>query len=248
MEIAKSLPHRSVQSVYRHGIRRLHPFKRGCWDEEECNALVELVATMGKKWSTIQGKLNRSADSCRDKYREMSDEYIKGRWKEQETDMLKLLIWEQVGVDQNTDMIQVGRMVEEKNIQIPWSHISKRMGRRSRLSCFKKWQKLIGVSVEEEDDDDDDNEPDQDDTTAPAGRKKRKSTVTVVSSPENPDRVTKQQRRSATASSEAHRVGSSAAVAETGDFDYAAAKIADETVEALGLPDARSTDLGRIIF
>ena len=29
MEIAKALPHRSVQSVYRHGIRQLHPFKRG---------------------------------------------------------------------------------------------------------------------------------------------------------------------------------------------------------------------------
>lgn len=29
MEIAKSTPHRSVQSVYRHGLRQLHPFKRG---------------------------------------------------------------------------------------------------------------------------------------------------------------------------------------------------------------------------
>lgn len=96
MEIAKRLPHRSVQSVYRHGIRQLHPFKRGAWSENECQQLIELVQRMGKKWSAIQAKLNRSADSCRDKYREMSDEYIKGRWKEQETEVLKRLIREHV--------------------------------------------------------------------------------------------------------------------------------------------------------
>ena len=100
---------------------------------------------MGKKWSTIQGKLHRSADSCRDKYREMSDEYTKGRWKEQETEVLKRLIREHVGVDQSTPMVTVGKVVEDRGIQIPWSLISKRMVKRSRLSCFKKWQKLTGL-------------------------------------------------------------------------------------------------------
>lgn len=71
MEIARHLPERSVQSVYRHGIRRCHPFKRGAWSEEECRSLVELVNTVGKKWAAIQNKLNRSADSCRDKVREI---------------------------------------------------------------------------------------------------------------------------------------------------------------------------------
>ena len=42
-EIAKALPHRSVQSVYRHGLRQLHPFKRVAWTEEECEQLVDLV-------------------------------------------------------------------------------------------------------------------------------------------------------------------------------------------------------------
>lgn len=96
MEIAKALPHRSVQSVYRHGIRQLHPFKRGAWSEEECMLLADLVHKLGKKWSSIQNKINRSADSCRDKYREMSDEFTKGRWKEHDTEMLKRVIREQV--------------------------------------------------------------------------------------------------------------------------------------------------------
>jgi hypothetical protein len=145
MEIAKTLPHRSVQSVYRHGIRQLHPFKRGAWTDEEVATLVDLVGRLGKKWSAIQGKLHRSADSCRDKYREMSDEYTKGRWKDQETELLKRLIREYVGVDSNMNMIAVGKMVEEQGIQIPWSTISKRMVKRSRLSCFKKWQKMTGL-------------------------------------------------------------------------------------------------------
>jgi hypothetical protein len=67
MEIAKKLPERSVQSVYRHGIRQCHPFKRGAWSEAEVSMLQDLVAHNSKKWSMIQTKLNRSADSCRDK-------------------------------------------------------------------------------------------------------------------------------------------------------------------------------------
>jgi Myb-like DNA-binding domain len=94
MEVAKRLPHRSVQSVYRHGIRQCHRFKRGAWSEAECGSLQDLVTRMGKKWSAIQAKLNRSADSCRDKYREMSDEFVKGRWKEEESSTLKHLIRE----------------------------------------------------------------------------------------------------------------------------------------------------------
>jgi hypothetical protein len=92
MEIARKLPHRSVQSVYRHGIRQLHPFKRGAWNAQEVQMLSDLVQRLGKKWSAIQAKLNRSADSCRDKYREMSDDFIKGRWKEQDVEQLKTLI------------------------------------------------------------------------------------------------------------------------------------------------------------
>lgn len=151
MEIAKKLPHRSVQSVYRHGIRQCHPFKRGAWSEQECNTLVDLVTRLGKKWSNIQSKLNRSADSCRDKYREMSDEFVKGRWKEEETATLQRLIREHLNSQTKgataeiEDMRELGKIVEEKSIQISWSVISKRMGKRSRLSCFKKWQKMTGL-------------------------------------------------------------------------------------------------------
>jgi hypothetical protein len=145
MEIAKVLPDRSVQSVYRHGLRQLHPFKRGLWTDDECEMLETLVARMGKKWASIQEKLNRSADSCRDKYREMSDSYTRGRWKENETELLKRIIREHLNEDPTADIKELGRMAESKGIKIPWSVISKRMIKRSRLSCFKKWQKMTGL-------------------------------------------------------------------------------------------------------
>jgi hypothetical protein len=119
MEIAKRLPHRTVQSVYRHGLRQLHPFKRGPWTEEEQRHLLEYVGRMGKKWSAIQSKLNRSADSCRDKYREMSTEYVKGRWKDNETEILKRLIREHLRADPNADIKELGKMVEREGMVIP---------------------------------------------------------------------------------------------------------------------------------
>lgn len=144
MEIAKAIPERNVQSVYRHGLRLLHPFKRGEWTEAEGEMLDSLVSRYGKKWATIQDKLNRSADACRDKYRERSSIYNKGRWKDKETEIFKRVVLEHLNVDPTADIKEVGRMVEAKGIKIPWSIISKRFGKRSRLSCLKRWEKLTG--------------------------------------------------------------------------------------------------------
>lgn len=93
-EIAKCLPHRTPQSVYRHGLRILHPFKRGSWTEEEEVELYDLVQRHGRKWAKIQKILNRSADSCRDKYKIMrrGEEFVKGRWDEEETSTLQNII------------------------------------------------------------------------------------------------------------------------------------------------------------
>lgn len=145
MEISKDLPHRSVQSVYRHGLRIMHPFKRGAWTDEECQQLVDLVARLGKKWATIQNRLNRSADACRDKYREIDDNYVKGRWKDAETEHLKKLIRDHLRVDPKASMEDIGKMVEAEGLSLPWAVISKKMGNRSRLSCFKKFQKMTGI-------------------------------------------------------------------------------------------------------
>lgn len=94
---------------------------------------------------TSQKLINRSADSCRDKYREINTDYVKGRWKENETEVLKGLIRDHLKVSSgDIEMSELAKMVEEQGLTIPWSAISKKMGNRSRLSCFKKWQKMTG--------------------------------------------------------------------------------------------------------
>jgi hypothetical protein len=145
MEISTCLQNRTVQSVYRHGLRLMHPFKRGVWTEEETTRLKLLVLTHGKKWAEIQSKLNRSADSCRDKYREFNNDYTKGRWQDEESKKLERFVREAMRVGDDVPMKELGRRVEEENIALPWNGISNKMGDRSRLSCFKRFQMLANI-------------------------------------------------------------------------------------------------------
>mmetsp|Transcript_52452 Transcript_52452/g.77625 ORF Transcript_52452/g.77625 Transcript_52452/m.77625 type:complete len:471 (+) Transcript_52452:36-1448(+) len=189
VEIARALPHRTVQSVYRHGLRQLHPFQRGPWNDEECSRLHELVETLGKKWSRIQFIINRSADSCIDKYREMSSMYVKGRWKKEEIELMLRLLSELLKLPplsrSDAQNVMAGAAVastrsklpleiaaqvkhindkcEAEGIPIPWSAVSKRMVNRSRLSCFRKWENMSGKGGGDEDDEDDEDDGDEDD-------------------------------------------------------------------------------------
>lgn len=54
LEISQAVPNRTVQSIYRHGIRKLHSFKRGPWDREEQERLIHLVgpdSSFTAKWA-----------------------------------------------------------------------------------------------------------------------------------------------------------------------------------------------------
>ena len=54
LEIARVLPHRSVSSVYGHGIRKIHAGNnRGKWTDEDVHMLRTLVAEHGRKWKLI---------------------------------------------------------------------------------------------------------------------------------------------------------------------------------------------------
>ena len=75
----------------------------------------------------------------------MSNDYVKGRWTEAETNMLKRLLLEHLQIKQNIDAYDLGIIINEQQLKIPWSLISKKMVKRSRLSCFKKWQKMTKV-------------------------------------------------------------------------------------------------------
>jgi hypothetical protein len=219
MEIARALPHRTVQSVYRHGLRQLHPFKRGAWTEDEVGMLIGSVERYGKKWAAIQQKLNRSADSCRDKYREISVEYTKGRWKDEEAETLKALIREHLRADPNADMVDLAKHCETEQLTLPWSTISKKMGKRSRLSCFKKWQKMTGTGDKPK------YKPVEGVVVkAPAPGAAQRGGGGVAASPDLPPALGDTPNPIAEA------------------VDDEAAQIAAETVEAVDLPDTRAQE------
>lgn len=126
-EIAQKFPNRQVESVYKKYFReyQLQSRQTGKWTDEDVARLIGLVARHGHQWALISTLLNRTADSCYDKYREAKPEYKKGRWTAQETETLG----------------QLSRPhLHEPSL--PFTVISKKMGNRSRLSCAIKWKTL----------------------------------------------------------------------------------------------------------
>lgn len=152
LQIAQTLPHRTLQSVYRHGIRLFHPFKRGLWSEAETNELLVLVATHGKKWAYIQKKLNRSADCCRDKYREMANEKLqKGKWTDEESRLLLKHVRDALKVNDNVPLKQLQSMISlsrsvKGSVAFNWEVISSKMKNRSRLSCSGHFRNLCATA------------------------------------------------------------------------------------------------------
>ena len=133
---------------------------------KETNELLTLVTTHGKKWSEIQNKLNRSADSCRDKYREFHTNFTKGKWKNRESKELEMHVRKVLKVGDDVPLVELGKLAEHDSVNVPWSTISEKMKNRSRLSCFKRFQQITGMKktsagkkrkkMEEEDHDGDD--------------------------------------------------------------------------------------------
>lgn len=141
-------------------------------------------------------------------------------------------------------------MVEEQGIQIPWSTISKRMGKRSRLSCFKKWQKMTGLGHAGQDDGMGQH---LDADGGFGGANKRSADVADGIGDDDEDGTDESPLKRQKVGDDAQRqkmyavaptAGAAAAMAAAGqqpqpqgDFDVYSAKIAAETVEAVELPD-----------
>ncbi len=146
VSIAQTFTNRTVQSVYRHGLRIMHPYKRGSWEESEVTLLQLLVKKHGKKWSMIQNELHRSSESCRDKYREIGmGNFSKGAWDDEESDKLEKCIREVAKLGDNVTMKDIAKRIKDNQCAVSWMDVSEKMKTRPRLSCYKRFLFLSGT-------------------------------------------------------------------------------------------------------
>ena len=128
--IAQKFPQRQVMSVYKKAQRLQFQqgTVRGPWSDDETQRLLQLVQTHGTKWSKVGPLLNRTPDSCHDRYREKHNHnYQHGAWTEQELQKYHALVQEY--------------QTSHPSDPLPWSLISQRLGTRSRVACQDRWRK-----------------------------------------------------------------------------------------------------------
>ncbi|CAK79394.1 unnamed protein product (macronuclear) [Paramecium tetraurelia] len=74
LQIAKVLPERSVDSVYKFIKARFNPDNyQGHWTKEDEQHLLQLVNQFGRNYTQISKILNRTPQNIRDKYRQLGD-------------------------------------------------------------------------------------------------------------------------------------------------------------------------------
>jgi hypothetical protein len=141
-EIAQSLPHRTVLSVYRRALRQFSGHTTGKWSEEELASLSRLVELHGHKWKTIQDKLGRSAHYCRSKFLEMNDEFERGRWSVEKIELLLKTIRDALDVPRSDmDVREINQFTLDNNSKIPWTVVSFRV-MRGMSDCYMKWKQM----------------------------------------------------------------------------------------------------------
>ena len=147
--VSKSLPQRTIKSVAAAGVRLLHPFaNKGPWTNEEDLSLRALVESRGTKWTSIGSTLERTADSCRFRWREIKskDSIVTGRWSEEEEEKLKEAV-EKYGqprsLKENKDQ-PIRRVVLD---DINWEAVVSHVKTRTRLQCIAKWYHRLSPSM-----------------------------------------------------------------------------------------------------
>lgn len=136
--LQKVLPYRTRASLYKHVRRSYHIFQvRGKWTVEEDQELGKLALENPGNWKVIGKIMGRMPEDCRDRYRN----YVKcgnnrssSKWSDEEENMLKDIVNSMIqSFDKNRD-----------STMINWTVVSEQMnGKRSRIQCRYKWNKLV---------------------------------------------------------------------------------------------------------
>ncbi|WAQ90831.1 hypothetical protein PtA15_13A230 [Puccinia triticina] len=133
--ISDELPGRPLISVWKY-IRRAYDAKGrlGPWTPEEEAALVEAHRKHGQSWTAISEAVGRSADDCKDRWRNYSSVRAvqnQGEWSQEETEHLSKLLATSKSIYSDPKSLSCDGL---------WTWISQEMkGRRSPAQCRAKW-------------------------------------------------------------------------------------------------------------
>ena len=145
LEIAHGFATRNPKQVYafisRHYNSNNH---KGKWSEEEKKTLLTLVGEMGQKWNKIGEKLERSGQSCRDKWRMLKNSPKQGDWSPEEVSKLTQYVTEWFAAQGAQPGCGPAEGSEHLGLldNINWKTISEKLGTRSENTCMQKWYRI----------------------------------------------------------------------------------------------------------
>ncbi|WAQ84991.1 hypothetical protein PtA15_5A564 [Puccinia triticina] len=137
--ISDELPGRPLISVWKY-IRRAYDTRcrLGPWTPEEEAALVEAHRKHGQSWTAISAAVGRSADDCRDRWKNQSsirDVKNQNKWSQEEIEHLRQLMVKSKSIYSDPKSLSWDGL---------WTWISQEMkGRRSPLQCRNKWVRTL---------------------------------------------------------------------------------------------------------
>ncbi|KNZ47612.1 hypothetical protein VP01_628g9 [Puccinia sorghi] len=137
--IAEVLPGRPLLAIWKHVRRAYDPHtKLGRWTPGEEDALQKAHLKYGSSWTTISQDVGRSADDCRDRWKNytcVKQTRLQGRWSKEEEERLMQLVSQAQTAGSNP----VGL-----NASALWTWVSSQMGgSRSRAQCRAKWSESL---------------------------------------------------------------------------------------------------------
>lgn len=143
IKTTQKLSGRPVLMVYHYMKRLLHPGNRqGNWTAAEDMQLRRLFAVKGPQWVEISKEMGRFATSCRDRYRKIRADYIKGPWATDEVERLEAAVSELIHSREAAATLAETGELTDAPLTLSWYFVSERVRTRSWMQCISKWSHL----------------------------------------------------------------------------------------------------------
>lgn len=141
---------RTVDSVRKFCQRRWHGQQRGPWTQEEDDALRAAHASQPGKWTVISDSVGRSAQDCKDRWRnhlEFGPKTV-GPWTVEEEEKLMAAVEECIDIIKKEKSDDLGLIQDPERLAtlVNWGVVSQKFhGQRYPARCREKYANMIAL-------------------------------------------------------------------------------------------------------